>query len=91
MPPLNSQQQLQNKQQEIFNKLKQDYETVFATEMGLRVLNDIIISAGIHKEIFSSDPLKMSHSEGKRCLGLHIAQMAKGESFTLKKQTAYRG
>ena len=91
MPHLNSPQQLQSKQQEIFNKLKQDYETVFATEMGLRVLNDIVISSGINKEIVSRDPLKMAHSEGKRCLGLHIAQMAKSESFTLKKQTAFRG
>lgn len=91
MPQLNSQQQLQSKHQETINKLKLDYETVFATEMGLRVLNDIILSAGINKEIFSSDPLKMAHSEGKRCLGLHIAQMAKGISFDLKKQTAFRG
>ncbi len=91
MPHLNSPQQLQSKQQETFNKLKQDYETVFSTETGRRVLNDIILSSGINKEIFNSDPMKMSHSEGKRCLGLHIAEMAKGVSFDLKKQVAFRG
>ena len=56
--------------------MKAEYEAVFSSPMGQRVLKDIKLSAGVEKEIFSSDIAVMSMNEGKRQLGIHILYMA---------------
>ena len=92
MPPLKTAQQLQMEQQDRFDKLKTDYEVVFSTEAGKRVLSDITLSCGVIKEIFSSDPLIMSYKEGRRSVGIHIAEMAMANPVSLKKPApAFRG
>ena len=85
MPPLKTPQQHQQEMQDRLDRLKQDYEVVFSTEAGKRVLADIILSSGVDKEIFDSDMMKFAHREGGRRLGIHIKAMANVESVSLKK------
>lgn len=71
--PLESQQ---DKVRSKFEQSKRDYEDVFSTPAGRRVLEDIKLSGGVEKEIFNNDALIMSHAEGGRRLAIHIIYMA---------------
>jgi hypothetical protein len=64
------------KSQSKFKEIKALYEVVFGSPDGLKVLEDISISGGVNREIFSTDHSVMSHSEGMRKMALHILFMA---------------
>ena len=67
-----------NKAQEYFRQLKSDYEIVFSTSEGKRVLEDIANSGHIYKSHFTpSDPYTTARNEGMRTLALHITSMSK--------------
>ena len=58
------------------DELKSDYEAIFSTEVGQRVLSDIKMSACVYRSHFSTDAMEMARDEGKRILALHIDYMA---------------
>jgi hypothetical protein len=62
--------------QDKFRELKGEYEALFSSPVGQKILADIKKSAGVEKEIFNSDAMVMAHSEGKRQLGIHLIYMA---------------
>lgn len=65
------------KAEDKIKKLKDDYEKVFGTEAGQRVLEDIKVSGYYTRSSFSqTSPYVTSHNEGKRELALHIEYMA---------------
>lgn len=57
-------------------KLKVDYEALFSSDVGQRVLEDILLSCGVKKSYFSNDALEMARSAGRQEVGLHIEFMA---------------
>ena len=75
----NSQQNESKKQQDYLKKMKHDYEQVFSTPAGKRVLADILVSGMVKRRIFSGDVAVMAHREGARNLALHIEEMATPE------------
>jgi len=59
-----------------FRKIKYDFETLFATPEGKRILEDLQKSCFINNTSFSTDSLEMAFNEGKRMICLHIMGMA---------------
>ena len=53
-------------------QLKTDYEIVFGSAEGKRVLNDIIRNTHILEPVFDVDPNRTSFNEGARNEGLRI-------------------
>jgi hypothetical protein len=53
-------------------QLKTDYEFVFRTAEGERVLNDIIKSAHVLEPTFTPDPYETAFREGERNVALRI-------------------
>jgi len=47
-----------------------DYRTVFGSEAGQRVFNDLIVSSHVMRPIEPGDPLRMAYLEGMRALVL---------------------
>lgn len=47
------------------NKLKQDYDVVFSSEAGQRVLADLYNFCGIKKQMFNPNPYETAHNTGK--------------------------
>ena len=72
-----------------FDKLKSDYEAVFTTEVGKRVLEDICKSGCLYRSFFSTEPLEMARDEGKRIIALHIKNMATPNA-DVKKEVAIK-
>lgn len=67
----------QQQQEQRYKKLKDDYEKIFTTPAGKRVLEDILISGNIYRGSFvKDDPYGTHFEEGKRELALHIKFMA---------------
>lgn len=66
-------------QQQLIKKISQlklDYERVFSSPDGKKVLEDIMRSGCVKRTIFSSDPLEMARDAGKQEFALHIQFMA---------------
>jgi len=59
------------------NKMKMDYESVFTSEAGLRVLEDLKKSSFFYMSSFTPDSMQTAHNEGARRLVLHIEAMSK--------------
>jgi CTP-dependent riboflavin kinase len=62
--------------QDYFQQLKSDYESIFSTEVGKRVLEDIQRAGNIKRSIFNENGLVMARDEGMRTLALHVIDMA---------------
>lgn len=56
-------------------KIKHDYQEVFSTAAGKRVLEDIMRRAGITRPVFDADPEKARLLEGHRHLAHSIYRM----------------
>ncbi len=69
-------QEKQKQQQVYFRKMKNDYEKVFSTGEGKRVLEDLAKSCSANKSTFDADALVMAYNEGLRSAFLHIRDMA---------------
>lgn len=67
--------------------LKTDYELLFTSERGQRVLHDICASGNLYRSSYVSENTAYAtvFNEGKRTLALHIKYMAKPKSK--KEQT----
>jgi hypothetical protein len=61
---------------EHFKKMKYEYEVVFSTPEGKRVLEDIKASGMVSRRIFNESQAVMAHNEGRRNLAIHIVEMA---------------
>lgn len=72
--------------EEYFRQLKNDYETVFSTDAGKRVLEDIERAGFINITTTSPNPYYQYRNEGMREMALHIMGMAKPEPKEKKKQ-----
>lgn len=83
--PPNRQQQLKNSE-ERYNKLKNDYEAVFSTPAGKRVLEDIQLSGYVKRTTLADSQSIFASNEGKRILALHIVDMATPVKEIVKQQ-----
>jgi hypothetical protein len=72
---------------EIFEKLKLDYENLFSTDTGKRVLEDIMKSGLVKRTTFHVDPYVHALNAGRREMALHIADMAEPRKES-KQETA---
>ena len=72
-------------------KLKKDYEDLFSTGTGKRVLEDVKKSAFIHTSSFNSDALQMAFNEGKREMALHLIFMSTPLPETKEQPKAITG
>ncbi len=66
----------QKQQDEYFRKMKVDYEKVFNSPEGKRVLADLSRSCFYNRTFFTSYSLELANNEGKRSIFLHIREMA---------------
>jgi hypothetical protein len=58
------------------DKLKVDYENLFSSDVGKRVLNDLLLSCGVDRSCFSVDALEMARKVARQEVGQHIEFMA---------------
>lgn len=63
------------KAEEIIKQLRNDYQIVFNSDSGIRVLKDIEMRTGMHKTNFSKDAGEMAFLEGQRAVTLFIKGM----------------
>ena len=56
-------------------ELKILYKTVFATDDGVRVLNDMAQRFCVHSSTFSTEPTETAYREGQRTVVLFLLQM----------------
>mgnify|MGYP003113740601 FL=1 len=56
-------------------ELKTLYKTVFSSEDGVRVLNDMASRFSMHSSTFSSEPTETAYREGQRTVVLFLLQM----------------
>ena len=80
---MNPVQKQTSKLNDYIAKMKSDYESVFSSPAGQRVVEDIKKSAFIYKTSFNTDALMMAKNEGKREIALNIEFMA-----TIQKELA---
>ncbi len=66
----------QKQQDEYFRKMKVDYEKVFNSPEGKRVLADLSRSCFYNRTFYTNDSLDLANNEGKRFVYLHIHAMA---------------
>lgn len=69
-------------------KMKQDYEEVFSTAAGKRVLQDIMLSGVMARSAFSTDAIMMAANCAKQDFARHIAEMAEPEKKEEKPRKA---
>jgi hypothetical protein len=81
----------QNKRIELLNKIIADYEKVFGTPEGMRVLEDLKKSSHINKTSFNVDTHIMAYNEGARTTVLHIMDMSKPKPRKDVQAQAIRG
>ena len=67
-------------------QLKVDYEMVFGSPAGKRVLKDILVGCNMYRSSFTSDPYNTAFNEGARFIGLHIQNMVEGKNKQKVKQ-----
>jgi hypothetical protein len=65
--------------------IKLDYEEVFATPRGKKVLKDIMLSGVMERSAFSTDAMLMAANCAKQDFARHIMQMATPVSSKLDK------
>ena len=68
---------VQKKRIALTNALKADYEDVFSSVKGQKVLKDIMLSGVMERSAFSLDTLTMAANCAKQDFARHIAEMAK--------------
>lgn len=79
---------VQQKRMAITQALKKDYEDLFSTPCGKRVLKDIMLSGVMERSAFSIDTMLMAANCAKQDFARHIAQMAEPEARTEKPKRA---
>lgn len=72
------------------DKLKVDYENLFSSDVGKRVLNDLLLSCGVDKSCFSVDALEMARKAARQEVGQHIEYMSTPEKKEKKQGEAER-
>ena len=70
---------VQKKHMETTQALKKDYEDLFSTPAGKRVLRDITLSGVMERSAFNTDALIMAANCAKQDFARHIVQMAEPE------------
>lgn len=68
----------ENNEEKIFHKQKQRlaaYKDAFETDLGKRVLYDLMLHHGMLSSSFSTDPLDMARKEGERNVILRILKI----------------
>lgn len=70
---------VQTKRIQQMEAIKKDYEDLFSTPCGKRVLRDIMLSGVMERSAFSTDTLVMAANCAKQDFARHIAQMAEPE------------
>jgi len=68
--------------------IKKDYEDVFSTPAGKRVLKDIQLSGVMERSAFDRDTLIMAANCAKQDFARHISQMAEPEKKVEKPRKA---
>ena len=63
-----------DKQKELMQKEKNDWETILKTEQGKRVIGRILNQCGIYRTSYSKDAIEMAFMEGQRNIGLYISE-----------------
>lgn len=81
---------LQKKRIEMTEAVKKDYEDVFSSSAGQRVLKDIMLSGVMERSAFSSDALVMAANCAKQDFARHIVQMAEPTKKEKKAKKASR-
>ena len=71
----------------VLQRLK-DYQDVFGTEKGTRVLHDLATSCNLYSSSFDENPLEMARKEGAREAVLGILKMLEVNIFDL--ETKYK-
>jgi hypothetical protein len=79
---------VQQKRMALTQALKKDYEDLFSTPAGTRVLKDIMLSGVMERSAFSVDTLVMAANCAKQDFARHIAQMAEPEARSEKPKRA---
>ena len=79
---------VKQKRIELTAALKKDYEDLFSTPCGKRVLKDIMLSGVMERSAFSTDTILMAANCAKQDFARHIAQMAEPEAKTDKPKRA---
>ena len=79
---------VQRKRIELTNALKSDYEDVFSSVKGKKVLNDIMLSGVMMRSAFSTDAITMAANCAKQDFARHIAEMAKPSDKVEKPRKA---
>ena len=79
---------VKQKRIELTAALKKDYEDLFNTPCGKRVLKDIMLSGVMERSAFSLDTLTMAANCAKQDFARHIAQMASIEKPIEKTKRA---
>ena len=74
--PKQSPQERKLKMEKEFDKMKSDYEAVFSSPAGQRVLEDIKKSGYFYRSTFNIDALSMAKNEGIRTFALHVVDLA---------------
>lgn len=67
---------VEKKREEKIKQLKADYEAVFSSDRGLRVLEDIKASGVWKRSAFNTDPYLMAANCAKQDFARHINDMA---------------
>lgn len=70
-------------------KLKVDYEQVFSTDAGKRVLEDIAKSGKLQRPSYSNDANELLIDEGRRDLAFHIVDMAEPRAEVKEEDGQY--
>jgi hypothetical protein len=68
---------VQKKRVALMDAVKADYEDVFSSVKGQKVLRDIMLSGVMERSAFSTDTLLMAANCAKQDFARHIAEMAK--------------
>jgi hypothetical protein len=76
---------VKRKQIDVSNALKKDYEDLFSSACGKRVLKDIMLSGVMERSAFHTDALIMAASCAKQDFARHIAQMAEPKEKEVKR------
>ena len=79
---------VQQKRMALTQALKKDYEDLFSTPCGRRVLKDIMLSGVMERSAFNVDTHIMAANCAKQDFARHIAQMAEPEKKADKPRKA---
>ena len=79
---------VQKRHIEATTAIKKDYEDLFSTPCGKRVLKDIMLSGVMERSAFSVDTLIMAANCAKQDFARHIMQMSEPEKRLEKPKRA---